>query len=283
MSQSSSKFITHPNGQITHVFDDKFVDPWKPCETILIQHGFARHGAFWYHWIPVLARHYRVIRRDARGHGLSSYPSHGDKYDYSLDTILTEIVDTMDQLGVQKFHFLGESTSGMVGEAFAAKYPERLHSLIICSSPTFLPEAALSLFSFGRSSWPEACREMGSRGWGEALSKVPGTVSVPDEDYVKWWISQVAVSTGEGLAGYAEFLSSLDSRPFLEQIKVPTLILAPAKSAATKLEEQEIVQRKIQASKLVVIHGNGHEIYVEKPEDCQREVLEFLKNLGKSG
>lgn len=231
----------------------------------------------------MLARHYRVIRRDARGHGLSSYPSRGDKYDYSSDTILTEIIDTMDQLGVKKFHFLGESTSGMVGEAFAAKYPERLHSLIICSSPTFLPEAALSLFSFGRSSWPEACREMGSRGWGEALSKVPGTVSMPDEDYIKWWISQVAVSTGEGLAGYAEFLSSLDSRPFLEQIKVPTLILAPAKSAATKLEEQGMVQRKIQASKLVIIHGNGHEIYVEKSEDCQREVLEFLKNLGESG
>lgn len=275
---SSSRILTHPNGQNTHIYDDNFTDPWKPCETILIQHGFARHGAFWYHWIPVLSRNYRVIRRDARGHGLSSYPK-DDQYDYSLETILLEITDTMDQLGVERVHFLGESTSGMVGEALAAKYPSRLHSLIICSSPTFLPPAALSMFAFGYSSWPEACRKMGSRGWAEALSELSGTVSVPEEGYVRWWIDQVALSTGDGLAGYADFLSSLDVRLLLENIKVPTLILAPAKSAATKLEEQEMVQKKIAGSKLVVIHGNGHEIYVEKAEDCQKAVLDFLHQL----
>jgi len=284
MAESSSKLITHPNGQVTHVFDDNFTDPWKPCETILIQPGFARHGSFWYHWIPLLAREYRVIRRDARGHGRSSYPltSTSYQYDYSLDTILFEILDTMDQLGIQKFHFLGESTSGMVGEALAARYPERLHSLITCSSPTHLPPPALALFSFGHSSWPEACRNLGSRGWGEALSQVPGTVSVPDPEYLKWWISQVAVSTGEGLAGYARFLSTLDSRPFLEQIKTPTLILAPANSAATKLDEQEMVHQKIKGSKLVVIHGKGHEIYVERPDDCQMALKEFLDGLESS-
>lgn len=188
----------------------------------------------------------------------------------------------MDQLGVQKVHFLGESTSGMVGEALAAKHPERLHSLIICSSPTYLPPQALSLFSFGLPSWPDACRILGSRGWGEALSKVPGTVSVPDASYVEWWISQIAVSSGEGLARYATFLSSLDARPFLERIKIPTLILAPANSAATKLEEQQMVQSKIQGSRLVVIHGQGHEIYVEKAEDCQQAVSDFLRSLTAS-
>jgi pimeloyl-ACP methyl ester carboxylesterase len=282
MSVSSSKFITHANGQISHVVDDNFTDPWKPHQTILIQHGFGRHSAFWYHWIPILSRHYRIIRRDARGHGLSSVPKAADNYDYSLDTILDEIVDTMDQLGVKKFHFLGESTSGMVAEAFAAKYPQRLQSLIVCSSPTFLPPAALELFAFGHETWPLACRTLGSRGWGTALSKVPGTVSIPDQEYVKWWISQVAVSSGEGLAGYAEFLITLDSRPFLEKIKTPTLILAPAKSAATKLEEQRMVGEKIKGSKLVVIHGEGHEIYVERPEDCQKAVLEFLTELKTS-
>ncbi|KAL3426710.1 3-oxoadipate enol-lactonase [Phlyctema vagabunda] len=276
---SNSRLITHPNGQRTHIFDDNFTDPWKPHETIVIQHGFARHGSFWYHWIPFLSRHYRVIRRDARGHGLSSYPNSTDAYDYSLDTIIEEILDTFDQLGLDKVHFLGESTSGMVGEILAAKYPERLHSLIICSSPTFLPDAALSLFSFGKSNWPAACRELGARGWGEALSKVPGTVSIPDPKYVEWWIDQVGISTGEGLAGYAKFLSGLDARPYLKNIKIPMLILAPARSAATGLEEQRSIQAQVPGSKLVVIDGEGHEIYVEKPDDCQAAVKEFLDHL----
>ena len=273
------KTIIHPNGQTTYYVEDNFTDPWKPCETILIQHGFARHSAFWYHWVPVLSRKFRVIRRDARGHGFSGYPSSTSSYDYSLDTIIEEIIDTLDQLKLQKVHFLGESTSGMLGEALAARHPERLHSLIVCSSPTFLPPVALSMFAFGHSSWPAACRELGSRGWGEALSKVPGTVSIPDPQYIAWWIDQVAVSSGEGLAGYAQFLSTLDARPFLKDINVPMLILAPANSAATKLAEQQELQKQVKDSRIEVINGRGHEIYVEMPEECQKAVFKFLESL----
>lgn len=271
--------IQHPGGQSTHVIQDDFHDPWLPAETILIQHGFARHAAFWYHWVPVLARKFRVIRRDARGHGFSSVPSKDSAYNYTIDTICEEIIDTLDHLGVDKVHFLGESTSGMIGEVLAAKYPHRIRSLIVCSSPTNLSPAALELFAFGYKSWPEACRELGSRGWAEALSKVPGTVSVPDPQYIQWWIHQVAISSGEGLAEYAQFLSHLDSRPYLGQITVPMLILAPANSVATKLEEQMFIQRQVRGSSLEVIHSRGHEIYVEAPEECQNAVLEFLDGL----
>lgn len=272
------RLITHPNGQTSHVIIDDFTDPWLPSETVLIQHGFARHAAFWYHWVPILARNYKVIRRDAGGHGYSSTPDE-QNYDYSIDTICEETVDTLDQLGVRQVHFLGESTSGMVGEIFACKHPERVKSLIICSSPTFLPPAALSLFAFGHKDWPTACRELGSRGWAEALSKVPGTLSIQDGKYVQWWTDQVARSSAQGLAGYAKFLSTLDSRGYLPQIKVPMLILAPAHSAATKLDEQIGIQRMVGHARLEVINGRGHEIYVEMPEECQRAVLAFLSQI----
>jgi pimeloyl-ACP methyl ester carboxylesterase len=87
----------------------------------------------------VLARHYRVVRRDLRGRGLSSCP--GPDYDYSLDTVLGEIADTLDQLGLEKVHILGESTGGMIAVAFAGKFPDRCHSLITCATPTHLPES----------------------------------------------------------------------------------------------------------------------------------------------
>ncbi|KAF2099805.1 alpha/beta-hydrolase [Rhizodiscina lignyota] len=282
------RIIYHPNGQTTHCLDDDFTDPWKASEIIVIQHGFGRHAGFWYHWVPALSRQYRVIRRDTRGHGRSSFPktyttndrgAGAESYQYTLDTILGEIIDTLDQLGLERVHFLGESTSGMLGIALAAKYPERLHSLTICSSPTFLPSAVLKLFAFGHSSWPDACRVLGSRGWANELSKIPGTAPVHDPAYMAWWTDQVAVSDGEGLAGYAEFLSSLDARPFLDNVQVPTLILAPANSAATKVEEQKAVSGRIHGSKLVIVDAPGHEIYVEQAELCQKELLQFLSGL----
>lgn len=279
---SVSRILKHPNGQTTHLIEDDYTDPWTKPETIVVQGGFGRHSAFWYHWVPTLARHYHVVRRDTRGHGNSSTPGRNDKYNYTLDTLLGEIIDTLDQLELQKVHFLGESTSGMLGQALAANYPDRLYSLTICSSPTHLPTRALNLFAFGYKSWPEACRELGSRGWGERLARVPGTLSTTNIEYETWWLSQIAVNDAEGMAGYANFLSSLDTRPFLSQITIPTLILAPAKSVATPLEEQLQITRQVQNSKLVVIHGSGHEIYAVSAEECQRAFLEFLRGLHQS-
>jgi pimeloyl-ACP methyl ester carboxylesterase len=276
-------FVVHPNGQRTHHILDDFADPWKPQETILIQHGFGRHAAFWYHWIPVLARKYQVIRRDLRGHGHSSYPSkaESEKYEYSLSTILGEMVDTLDQLGLEKVHFLGESTGGMLGEVLAAKHSDRLISLTVCSTPTLLPPVALQLFAFDKNDWPTACRELGSQGWAEALSRILGTIPVSDPDYLPWYLDQIAISDGEGLAQYAEFLSTLDARPFLEKIKVPTLILSPTQSAAVKVEDMGKLSETIGGSELVLVDGPGHEIYMTQAEKYQSAFLGFLRSLNR--
>ncbi|KAH7378726.1 Alpha/Beta hydrolase protein [Pyrenochaeta sp. MPI-SDFR-AT-0127] len=271
-------FIVHPSGQRTHYILDNFTDPWKPQETILIQHGFGRHSAFWYHWIPVLSRKFQVIRRDLRGHGHSSFPGVEErpKYNYAMDNILVEIVEMLDELGIEKVHFLGESTGGILGEILAAKYPERLLSLTVCSTPTHLPPAALQLFAFDKKDWPTACRELGARGWAEALASIPGTIPISDSNYLPWYLDQIAISDGEGLAQYAEFLSKLDARPFLDLIRIPTLILAPTQSAAVKAEDQKRLAESIQGSKLMFVDGVGHEIYVTQAATCQARLLDFL-------
>jgi len=277
-------YIVHPNGQRTHYICDDFTDPWKPRETILIQHGFGRHAQFWYPWIPVLSRKYRVIRRDLRGHGFSSFPSPEERaeYQYDIDTIIGEVVDTLDQLNIEKVHFLGESTGGMLGEIFAAKHSDRLLSLTVCSTPTYLPPPALKLFAFARKDWPTACRELGSRGWAEALSRIPGTIPISDSEYLPWYLGQIAISDGEGLGQYAEFLSTLDARPFLPQIGIPMLVLAPTESAAVKVEDQKALANNIEGCRLALIEGGGHEIYVTRAERCQEHFLEFLGTLGGS-
>jgi pimeloyl-ACP methyl ester carboxylesterase len=272
-------FVEHANGQRSHYILDDFADPWKAHDTILIQHGFCRTVEHWYHWVPALARHFRVIRRDLRGHGHSSYPALSARYDYTLQTVIGEIVDTLDQLGIDKVHFIGESTSGMLGEALAALYPDRLLSLTICSSPTHLPPPALKTFAFGCSDWPTACRQLGSRGWAEALVKMPGTMASTDAAYTLWWIDRVAESHPEGLAGYAEFLSSLDARPFLPKISVPMLILAPKNSTVMSVESMLQVGEQVRGAQVQVIDAPGHEIFVTGSKECQELVLEFYNSL----
>lgn len=278
-------YIQHLNGQLTYYIH-------TPCTashenphpaTILIQHGFARHSGFWTHWIPVLSLNYNVIRRDLRGHGYSSYPhpsspKQQQNYAYDIPTIIGEIVDLLDQFGLEKVHFLGESTGGMLGEILAATYPERVSSLTVCSTPTHLPPQALALFAFGRQTWPAALRELGARGWAEELAKVPGTVPVSDEESMQKYLDEIGISDGEGLAQYAEFLSTLDARPSLERIQCPTLILVPTQSAAVKMEDMKRLKEKIRECRLVCIEGGGHEIFVTRAEACQDALLGFLRD-----
>jgi len=124
---AKSEFLKMPKlvtlGQSTYYEDECYADPFGPTpDVVLIQTGYGRTTNFWYHWIPKLADKYRVIRRDLRGHGRSSAPNR-DTYDWSLDTMLAEIIDMLDQLKIDKVHFVGESTSGELGIALAIKYP----------------------------------------------------------------------------------------------------------------------------------------------------------------
>lgn len=281
MDADNRRVIRHSNGQTTAYILDSFVDPWKPAETILLQHGFGRTSDHFYHWVPALARKYNVLRRDLRGHGGSSYPGldDDDVYQYTTATILDEIKDTLDQLNIEKVHFVGESTSGMLAEIFAATYPERVSSIIVCSSPTHLPASAQQFLAFGLESWPQACRQLGSRGWAERLLGASGTVASSNPDYLAWWKDKVAVSDGEGLAGYAEFLSQLDAQPYLGEIKAPMLILSPTNSALVSVESMKKLSAEVGSAKLAIIESQGHEIYAEAAEDCISKIKDFLQEL----
>ena len=285
-------YIKHPNGQRSHYYLDDYTSPCLAAsekQYILIQHGCAHTAEFFYHWVPRLCRDYVVIRRDARGHGKSSYPKRITPWDdqrtndfeggYAYDdvTIVDEILDFLNQLNINRIHFFGEATSGEIGEIFAARYPERIASLITCSSPTMLPQQAIDLFCVGERSWPEAVMKLGARGWGEAMSRRPGTIPIHQgEDYLQWWLEEAGKTPREGLAGYVIFLTNLTSRPYLKQIKCPMLILAPTNSAAVPMAESEWVHSQVVQSRLVRIDGPGHEIFVENAEACIDATLEFL-------
>ena len=224
-------------GQKTHYKDECFTAPFEPApQTILIHPGHVRNSNHWYEWVPLLSGKYRVIRRDARGHGESSAPTRESGYDWNVDTWIAELVDMLDQLGLDKIHLLTESTAGMVGMKFAAVHPERLHSLILFTSPAYLPPATLKNFAMGLGSWGEAIETLGPEAWAHQLAKFPASTGRKDKAYVDWWAKEIGRSSGHGLADYSVVLSKLDGRQFLKDIDVPTLVVSPTNSIATPVE-----------------------------------------------
>ena len=113
---------------------DDFTDPWTEPETVVLHHGMAKNHQMWFGWVPVLARHYRVVRFDMRGMGRSTVPGPG--YDWSIDNFANDLLGLLDRLDLAKVHLIGETVGGSISMRFATLHQERLYSLTACTSPT---------------------------------------------------------------------------------------------------------------------------------------------------
>jgi pimeloyl-ACP methyl ester carboxylesterase len=262
------------HGYTTYYELDDFTRPWTKPSTLLIQHGMGRNAQFWRHWPPLLATNWRMVRRDLPGHGGSTDP--GPNYPWTMDALVEDFIAFLDDLQLKKIHFLGESTGGMLAVAVAAKHPERVKSLILCAAPTTIGPDGQKLFSFGHKDWQTALREMGSRGWAEALSKTGGTMGDMTPAEREWSLDQVGRISVDCLVHYSTLISTTDVAPLLGKIAVPTLILAPTHSAATPLAVEQDIQKAIPNAELVVIDGVGHEIYKDRAHECITAVSAFM-------
>jgi pimeloyl-ACP methyl ester carboxylesterase len=268
--------LTISERRVRYELDD-FTPPWCIAQTLLIQHGMGRNADFWREWPPQLGRQWRIIRRDLPGHGNSEAPS--SAYLWRLDTLVDELVAFLDALHLERVHLLGESTAGMLGIAFAARHPERLHSLILCASPTTIGPAAQDFFACGHASWQTAIGTLGSGGWARALASRSGTMGDMTPLQREWVFRQFERIPIEVLQGYSTMVSNTDVFPLLARVRTPTLILAPTASAATPPEQQHALAAAIVGSKLVAIDGSGHEIYADRADACCAAIRDFLSRM----
>lgn len=80
-----------------------------------------------------------------------------------------------------------------------------------------------------------------------------------------------------------DFRLAVPTRPYadsrLREIHAPVLIVFSEKDKAFNIKVGERVHKEIHNSKKVVINDCGHLPFVEKPEEFNREVLNFLKGM----
>ena len=103
-----------------HYEIDDYTDPWKKPATVLMLHGNLECSASWYAWVPVLARHFRVVRPDMRGYGQSTPPVPAD-YPWTIDVPIDDFIKLMDQLGIDKFHLIAAKIGGFIARRLISR------------------------------------------------------------------------------------------------------------------------------------------------------------------
>jgi 3-oxoadipate enol-lactonase len=238
---------------------------------LVLAHTLATSRAMWRRQIPHFARRYRVVSYDLRGHGESAAPD----YPYSLEMLSEDVIGVLDSLGLERpAIFLGISIGGMVGQALALRHPDRFRAIILANTVSRTPAE-------GQGIWDQRIEAIRKDG---VESQVQPTLErwlspefrAREPETTQWVADMIRATPAVGMIGCAKAIQKLDYTDQLEQITLPTLIIAGEKDPGSPVAAAQVIHERIKGSRLEVIPGCLHQTPIEAPDRFNQIVDDFL-------
>ncbi len=253
-----------------------YTTPWRetPPQTFLLYHGYARNMLFWTPWVPLLAADYRVLWFDARGCGETTKPPAGERM--SFGQLAGDAIGLMDKLGIDKVHWVGESSGGIVGMTAALEHSQRLSTLTLCDTPFKRSSTIGTTYTLGEATRAAAFDKYGVGGWCRQTLSYRLDTTKASPALREWYIAEMDKTPKHCAVAMDGAVAEGDMWPRLHEIRVPTLILAGEKSPIAQEAEMKAMQQRMPAAKLVAFEGYGHGVNMLAPERCVSEIRNFL-------
>jgi len=247
---------------------DDFTDQWRPNETLILLHAAMGSSQRLYAWIPHLARDFRVVRPDLRGHGQSEVPK---PEQLSLERLARDVVELSDHLGCKSFHLAGSSAGAIISMQVAISYPERVKTLgIFAATPGLKPSLV------NADQWVKKIEEKGVRGF---LAETIRDRFDPDRvepGFIQWFIDESARTSVELLSRFVPLMKNVDLTDRLQAIRCPTLAVVPGHDPISSMAQYEVLRERIPDCEFIVYHGLPHNITDAVPDQCAEELRRFL-------
>ena len=244
---------------------------------VMMAHAMGTSHRIWDAQVPALADRYRLLRYDWRGHGDTDAPEGA----YTLDQFEHDAVGLMDALGLDKVHWVGISTGGMIGQGLGINHGRRIATLTLCNTTS------------QANPWYRAW--VAER---QAVVRKEGMVPVWDMTKRMWFtdafvdaapagyhaVRDVFVRTRvPGYLGGTSAVADLAYRDDLHRIACPTRIIAAGADPVTPVDHSEAIRDRIDGAKMVVIDGQRHFSNIEVPERFNTELRAGLGQMIADG
>jgi pimeloyl-ACP methyl ester carboxylesterase len=260
-----------------HCDVDDFLWPWDTTAPVLMMHGFARNALFWNRWVPAVAETHRVYRPDLLGCGLSDRPPAG--YRYTPETIGAQITAVLDALSLRRVHWVGESSGGIIGLLLAASQPERIASLVLCNTPTRIPDRIKRIYALDKATASDAMRAYGVGAWCRQTLGYRLDTARAGKDLCDWVVREMDRTPPEIAAAMHECFEDVDTVPLLSRIVAPVLLLSGDNSPIASAQQQTFAET-LPNARIEAVAGVGHGVNLLQPERCARLAAEFWRTLG---
>lgn len=267
------KLVTGDGATLHYAVHD-FTDRWLKPQSLILVHGFARSGDFWFNMVPYLARFYRVICPDLRGLG-QSRPLADPHRAISLQAYLSDIATIADHAGAETFHLAGEAIGGAITLIFAAEHARRVRTLSVIAPAVWANEWIRSAYALGYPSWVEAIRALGVEGWvrkSNTLARFPAGF---DPAFADWYAREVGKADIEVVTAMVDFAGGVDARPYLARIEAPVLALYPTGSNISSADQEAALREHIASVRVTHLNSSSAMLGMFQPAACAGQILSF--------
>lgn len=230
---------------------------------IIMLHGAACNHEVWCNQYDYLMKSHRVILIDLPGHNKSD----GDGFD-SIDKYVNALYLRVREMDLDKFVLCGHSMGGAITQLFALKHPEILKGLILCSTGARL-RVTHQVFEAIENDF-NLFIDM----------SVTFSVAQGTSDEIKKKFKNI-INKCRPIVAMNDFRScnSFDLMSLVQNVKLPSLIICGDDDLLTPLKYSEYLNKSIANSKLQILESTGHMIMLERPDDVNTRINNFLLKL----
>ena len=257
-----------------HIFDRTAVEEEGEGDAVVCVHGLGGSSNTFTPLMPALARH-RVIRVDMPGSARSQRVEGLLTVERFVETLLS----VCTRLNVTRAHWVGHSLGTIVCQHLAIAAPRFVRSLALFGPLIVPPEPARTVI---RARAAKA-RSEGAAGMHEiALGLLNAAISAETRQRSPLAVAFVRESLmRQDSDGYARTCDALAeaSAAAVERIEAPVLLVTGDEDGVAPPQSVRAFAEKLHSAKstrVVVLPRCGHWSPIERPEECARELRDFL-------
>ena len=232
---------------------------------IVLLHGLTGSGACWTPVARTLERDSDVVMPDARGHGGSSAPEAGYRY----EELAGDVVGLLRELGLARPVLVGHSMGGMTAAVVASRHADLL-SRVVLVDPTFLPPERQR--EVHASSLAALHRRAITRPLAEAITEIRARHPRRDAEIVEL---QARARLATHVAAFDVLVPpNPDYREVVRAIAVPCLLVLADNGVVTRDMADELCRENPRVE-IAVVPDAGHGLPFDQPERVAAVVAAF--------
>lgn len=250
---------------------------------VILIHGWPLSSSMWEYQVPVLIdAGYRVITYDRRGFGRSSQPYSG----YNYHTMAEDLKDIIQKLDLKNVSLVGFSMGGgELAQYIDTHGNDRISKLVFMSSiAPFMLQTDDNEDGVPDEVFQDMEKNVKTdragflKGFGRGFVNYDDNQDRVSEGQLDYNFQIAVQASAKGTLDCIHAFGRTDLREACKKIKVPTLFMHGDADEIVPLEKSSKKGHElVEDSKLEVINGAPHGMYVTHTDEVNKVLLDFLK------